>query len=257
MTVERPRDDGDDTHRIRQDGPPLTPRLDFPVVIKRDASTAAPAQLYYELAENGVFQVRHTHLYRAVTRVEGGVPGLLQEVAHVELYFPRLPRALGQEVLAFFADVYHLHAGEAIVVLFYRHRTRDFHIGVPPQVLSGRRFGGSWRADHSVVYGEVARPQGFVRLGTIHSHADLPAYSSYIDCADEQFEDGLHVVFGDFHKPNLSIAAAFVANGTRFAVVPSDVLEPCTIPACAARPDWMALVKREDEPLVQPDPREG
>jgi proteasome lid subunit RPN8/RPN11 len=217
----------------------------FPIVLKMPGQPAPAAALYYEVAENGVFQVRETAVYRAVTRVDGPIPSLAAEREHVVLRFPRLPRRTVPDVLAFFAEVHRRHDGEAMVLLFYRGETREFRIGVPPQTIPGRRrFDGRWRADHAVIYGTVARPDGFVRLGTIHSHADLPAYSSGVDCADERYEDGLHIVFGDFHRRELSIAAAFAAGGVRFRLAPRDVLEPCTVPGRPARPEWMAQVRR-------------
>jgi hypothetical protein len=246
--------------------------VNFPIVLKTPAAVPPNVTLYYEVAENGVFQVRDTPIYRAVTRAERLIPGLQPQYPHVELRFPRLPRGQVQEVLAFFAQVYRRYGAEAVVIVFYRASTREFQIGVPTQVLPGRRQAdGRWRADHGVVYGGVPRPQGFVRLGTIHSHGDLPAYSSGIDCADEQFEDGLHIVFGDFGYRRLSIAASFVANGARFSLAPADVLEPCLVPDHPARPEWMARVKRERDvaspaapppttalvPIRPPDPSGG
>ncbi len=223
--------------------------MNFPVLIKTAACVEPATGTYYAVAENGVFQVRDTTIYRAVTRAEGPIPGLLPEREQLRLKCPRLPRRQVEDVLAFFAEVYRRYAGEAVVILFYRVATRDFHVAVPPQVLLGRRrHDGRWRADHAVQYGSVVRPEGFVRFGTIHSHADLPAYASGIDCDDEQYEDGLHVVFGDFGFRELSIAASFVANRVRFRLVPADVLEPCVVPKRPARADWLACVRREEDP---------
>ena len=87
---------------------------------------------------------------------------------------------------------------------------------------------------------------GFVRLGTIHSHADLPAYSSAQDDIDEQFEDGLHVVIGSFGKAELSIAASFVANGIRFRMPPAQVLEIPGEIEQPARPEWLACLTTEE-----------
>lgn len=220
--------------------------MNFPVIVKSPEHERPNASLYYEVAENGVFQVRNTALYRAVTRATGLIPGLLPEYERLHLEFPPLPARLLEEVAAFFAEVYRRWEGEAVVILFYRVETREHRVGVPPQTLLGRRqFDGTWRAHHALHYGSVERPKGFLRLGTIHSHADLPAYSSAVDCADEQFEDGLHVVFGDFHRRVLSQSASFVANGVRFPLRPADVLEPVSYPRRPARPEWMKRIQLE------------
>lgn len=218
----------------------------FPIVLKTPDLDPPAAPLYYEVAESGVFQVRDTPLYRAVTRVDRAIPGLLPQDEHVQLRIPPLPRRRAQDVLAFFADVYRRYRAEAVVIMFFRVETREYRIGVPEQTIPGRwRFDGRWRPDDAVIYGPVSRPAGFVRLGTIHSHGDLPAYASHTDCADEQYEDGLHLVFGDFHRPIVSMAASFVANGVRFPLSPSTVVEPCGVPAGSARAEWMEKVRRE------------
>ncbi len=217
----------------------------FPMVFKDAEASPCGAPLYYEIAANGVFQIRETPLYRAVTRADA-LPGLLPQHEHVRLRFPRLRRGAVQDVLAFFAEVYRRYGGEAMVVLFCRGDGRELRIDVPQQTLPARRYrDGRWRADHAVVYGHVPRPQGFVRLGTIHSHAGLPAYSSGVDCADERFEDGLHVVFGDFHRRDVSVAATFAANGARFPLPPEQVLERCQVPCRPGRREWMACVHLE------------
>jgi hypothetical protein len=222
--------------------------MNFPIVLKTPGHTEPDAGLYYLVADNGIFQVRDTPMYRAVTRTPGPVPGLRPEYERVQLKFPRLRRRQMEDVLAFFKEVYDRDRAEAIVVLFYRLATREFHLVAPPQTLLGhRRYDGRWRADHGLRYENVPRPQGCVRFGTIHSHADLPAYSSGTDCADEQFEDGLHVVVGDFGYRELSIAAAFVVNGARFRLAPAEVVEPCKLPQRRARPEWMACIKREGD----------
>lgn len=227
----------------------------FPVILKTRDHVPPAAALYYEVAESGVFQVRETPLYRAVTRVEGAIPGLLPQTEHVQLRIPPLPRRRAQDVLAFFAEVYKRYRAEAVVIMFFRAETREHRIGVPQQTIPGRwRFDGRWRPDDAIIYGRVDRPAGFVRLGTIHSHGDLPAYASHTDCADEQYEDGLHIVFGDFHRPIISVAASFVANGVRFALSPDTVVEPCSVPPAAARAEWMARVRRAVDVSPPPAP---
>ena len=220
--------------------------MKFPIVLKTEPAAAPPGQLYYEVAANGVFQVRDTPLYRAVTRNYDAVPGLVPGVEELMIKFPRLPRADVEDVLAFFAEVYRGCEGEAVVVLFYCASRREYRVVAPPQTIPGRWQHGRWRADYSVRYENVPRPDGFVRFGTIHSHSDLAAYSSGLDCDDERYEDGLHIVFGDFHRLRLSVAAAFVAGGVRFRVAPGDVLDDWRVPARSARPDWVSQVRRED-----------
>ncbi|MEN8184809.1 MAG: hypothetical protein ABFS46_19995 [Myxococcota bacterium] len=228
----------------------------FPVVLKVHPRYQAPASFYYEMASNGLFQVRSTPLYRAVTQVKTGVPGLLPSWEELELRIPPLPTDLLEEVLAFFRDAWHLHGGEAMVVLFY-DGSEEFRVGVPPQTVSGYHdTAGAFHAIHRLQYGAVARPEGFVRLGTLHSHADLPAYSSTLDCMDEQYEDGLHGVFGDLQREMPSRSAAFVANGVRFRLLADDAQTPPPLDFfdCQRTPILAALFEAADLAIDDPLP---
>ncbi len=212
----------------------------FPVVLKTPAHVEPPATIYFLVAANGVFQVTQTPAYRAVTRVVEPIPGLAAEDEHLGLRIPPLPRAQVEEVVAFFAEAYARYLAEAVVLIFYRAETRAFRLVPPPQVLTGRTRHGRFEADLAVTYGTVPCPDGFVRFGTIHSHAELAAYASHTDCADERYGDGLHVVLGSFHQPAPTVCASFVANGVRFVLDPADVLEPWEVPTHSARPEWLA-----------------
>ena len=231
----------------------------FQVVVKTHPSTRRPGALYYEVASNGLFQVRDTGLYRAVTRVHTGVPGLLPAWEEVELRVPPLPSALLEEVLAFFRDAWRAYGGEAMVVIFY-HESGEFRVGVPPQTVGGYYdTAGVFRSNHQLRYGRVASPQGFERLGTIHSHADLPAYASAVDCMDEQYQDGLHAVFGELHREVPSRSASFVANKVRFRLLPDEAMEPARMPERAAPAEWMARVSQGGDPSkdLSPAPATG
>ena len=220
----------------------------FPIILKTLERFRAPAKLYYEVAANGVFQVRDAPTHRAVTRVEHDVPGLLAEVESVELRVPMLPRDLLENVLAFFCAVHERWAGEAIVVLFFDAARQEFRVGVPSQTIGAYRdvYGRVW-ADGHLDYGKVDRPEGCVRFGTIHSHGELAAYASHTDCQDERWEDGLHAVYGNLGSSRISQSASFVANGRRFPLDPKEVLEPAAVPTHGPPPEWMDQVSYVEE----------
>ena len=224
----------------------------FPILLKDGTPSECSERLHYLVASNGVFQVRRTEGYDAVIRVTGPVPGLEPEYERLRLQIPRLPRALLREVLAFFRCVYEEHGGEAIVVLFYRPDTREYRVEVPEQTIPGyRSWDGRWRARLHLSYGDVERSDGYLRYGTIHSHADTAAYASATDCADErEGGDGLHAVYGHVHRAEPSVCAHFVVNEARFRLEPDDVLEPCRVPREPARRDWMERVRREESSWI-------
>lgn len=213
-----------------------------PLLIKHPGAVPLPDPLHWIVAGNGVFQVRRGRGYRAVTRVDA-IPGLEPEQVRLEYDFPRLPAELLDPVLAFFSDVWRLHRGEAIALLFY-DGSEQFRALVPPQRISGwERTDSGWVAMHGVRYEIPPRPEGFVRFGSIHSHGDLPAYASHIDEHDERDQgDGLHVVFGNVERQTPSRSAAFVAGGVRFPLLPEGVLEPMRCRGCATPAEWLAQI---------------
>ncbi len=220
--------------------------MNFPVLLKTGPEIRSDESIYYLVAANGVFQVRTTSCYRAVTRAEGAIPGLCPQAEYALLDLPALPRSLIREVLAFFYAVYSRHGGEAIVILFYRPEARSFRALAPPQNIPGYRgWDGRWRAQLQLSYGQLERPAGYLRFGTIHSHAHLPACASDTDCDDERHEDGLHLVYGDLHRREPSRSACFVANGARFALDCDKIMPSCPVPQSEPDPKWMARVQRE------------
>lgn len=219
--------------------------MNFPVLLKTDPDVRSDEAIYYLVAANGLFQVRRTESYEAVTRVTGTVPGLCEQEEYVELDIPLLPRALVRRVLAFFRAVYERYSGEAIVILFYQPETCTYRVVAPPQQIPGYwTWDRRWRAYLKLSYREVERPAGYLRFGTIHSHAEFAACASDTDWADERFGDGLHIVFGHMDRAEPSRSACFVANAARFPLDADDVMARCDVPQAAPEPSWMAQVSR-------------
>ena len=226
----------------------------FPILLKTDADVRSDESVHYVVASNGVFHVADTETHRAVTRTEGPIPGLVPERESLRLRFPPVPATVLRPVLGFFRQVYEDHRGEGIVILFYRPDDLSYRVGVPQQTILGyQRWDGEWRAYLGLRYGSAPRPRGYLRFGTVHSHAETSAGASHTDCADERLQDGLHVVYGHIDRPEPSCSAAYVANGTRFIVDPDDVVEPCRVPADPANPSWMVQVHREETGIVPAD----
>lgn len=225
--------------------------MTFPLILKTSPDASCEARLYYEVAANGVFQVKEAPTHRVVTRAVHPIPGLHPSEERLELRCPRLPAALLEDVLALFREVNERWGGEAIVILFHRAETGEYRVGVPTQRIPCYRDSlGRWRTWLELDYDDTPRPEGFLRFGTIHSHADQPAYASQTDCADEHFQEGLHVVFGNVDRREPSRAASFVASGTRFPLDPDRVLEPCAMPARRARRAWLTQVSLAPSPVT-------
>lgn len=209
-----------------------------PILVKETdlpAPTGAPA--FFLLASNGVFLVKEMDLYRACVEVKG-VPGLLPHQESIQLKIPRLPRALVETCIGFFSTLYRRYQSEGVLLLFFSH-TNGFHVEAPTQ--SVYRW-ASGRPCRRVDYENPPTPAGYSRLGTWHSHANLPAYHSHQDHLDEAGEDGLHVVVGAIDRGDPSFSFSFVVNGRRFFLREEDVIEGYDHPILPPPGKWMEQV---------------
>jgi len=217
----------------------------IPLYLKTPEFVEPSASLYYLVTANGIFLVQKTALFSSITKAQA-VPGLLSQEASCQLCFPRVPRAVMEQVYGFFQAVYEHWQGEAIVFLYYAPESGTFRIAVPSQTLFRyQSVSGRWRTERRVVYGSLPRPQGFVKLGDVHSHADLSAFFSCTDDQDDT-EDGLRIVLGDLHYVQPDVSVSFVANGTRFLLEPEEVLEDFSTPLPPPQ-EWLEQVSCQEE----------
>ena len=222
----------------------------IPLHLKTEEQGDSPeASIYYLVAENGTFLVRNTELFSSVTEVDS-VPGLLQEEASCALHFPRLPRAIMEQMYGFFRAVYQTWDGEAVAFLFYEPESSAFRLGIPPQTLVRHCFAGYSWTEKSVSYGYLPRPRGFVKLGDAHSHPNLSAFFSCTDDRDDD-QDGLRIVIGALESSSPDVSVSFVAGGTRFSLSPEDALEDFR-GATAPPKQWLDQVTclENGEPLI-------
>ena len=199
----------------------------FPIILKDGHTPEPETPIYFEAAANGVFEVRRTALFESVTRAVRGVPGLEEEHESCRLLAPRVPARIMEEATAFFCDVFRTCDGEGVVLLFYNPDTREYRMQVPRQTIPVyRTHRGQWYASLELRYEHGERPQGTVRCGSIHSHAELSAYASHTDCIDEENLDGIHAVVGHLDRDRVSVAASLTASGQRYAKSTYDLVEP-------------------------------
>jgi PRTRC genetic system protein A len=216
----------------------------IPIYFKNEQfEEPAGAAAYFLLAGNGVFLVKDMDLYRACVQVEGA-PWHRPQSEYLELKCPKIPVDLVEACMGFFYEVYDAHESESIVLLYFSPAVGEFRVEVPRQQAPRR----SRRRSHFVHYEIPPAPEGFVRLGDWHSHADLRACHSEQDDADECTQDGLHIVVGDLDMRRPSFSFSFVVNGRRFAVTGEDVLEGYRRPKFPVPKEWLNQVEYiEDE----------
>lgn len=206
---------------------------EIPVYLKTPEAGEPSDTTYYVLASNGVFLAKKTPLFASITQAPA-VAGLEQQVPSLELSFPKLPRDLLERIYGFFQFVYKRLDGEAIVFIYFSPERGEFRVDVPPQTLTRYRTHHGWRTAGNVEYRSIPRPDGFLKLGDAHSHADCPAFFSSTDDRDDA-EDGLRLVMGKLDRSQPDVCVSFVTCGTRFTLEPEGVLEDFTEPVPPAQ----------------------
>lgn len=185
----------------------------FPIYLKDDGFAEPNDPIYYLVTKDGLFQVKQNLFFRSSTKVEG--LGWLQgEEERVELRLPPLPAALLAEAVAFFREVFEKHRAEAVVLLYYHLRDKRYELKIPKQKV----------AEGRCEYEIGPTPPGYLRVGTIHSHASAEAFHSELDDLDEMQDDGLHITVGNLDGV-MSLSCSFVVDGRRFPLKPDEVFE--------------------------------
>lgn len=217
----------------------------IPIYIKTETSSEPDASMYYLVATNGVFLVKKTDLYSSVTLADW-IAGLPYQAPSLTLDVPKIPRELMEQIYGFFDAVFQKWKSEAIVVLFYQPERREFRLGIPEQTVSRYWYGGTWNTVGHVEYTSVPRPEGFLKIGDIHSHGREGAFFSLVDDEDDR-EDGLRMVMGSLHIEPPELCASFIAGGYRFTLGRDEVAEDFT-EAMPPPPEWLERVHLRDAP---------
>lgn len=220
----------------------------IPTFFKTAEFVEPPAPVYYLLAANGLFVVRNAGLFTSISRASG-VVGLEAQQPALALRFGKIPRPVMESIYGFFHWAWRRWQSEAILFLYYSPESRTFLLDVPPQTIYLYRRMGRWRAEGRVTYGTLPRPADYVKLGDVHSHADLPAFFSAQDDRDD-CEEGLKIVMGRMDRERPETEVSFVAAQHRFALRPEDTLEDFVVPMPPPR-QWMERFHCEYEPERQ------
>ncbi len=163
--------------------------------------------IMYVIAKQGIFMKKKVGLIESLAPVDKiSILPDLQSYASIDI--PRIPDWQFGQVIALFKDAFSEYHGEAIVILHYNAETEEYLIEVPEQEVSGG----------SADYKSEKAYDGFVRVGTIHSHGSMSAFHSGTDVNDEFDWDGLHITIGYLNHKLLSLSACIVANGSRFKI---------------------------------------
>ncbi|MBI4142577.1 Mov34/MPN/PAD-1 family protein [Candidatus Uhrbacteria bacterium] len=179
----------------------------FPLYLKRSADDPPPEEPFAFIAgRSGFFFYKCCLVFRAVVPASE-VPSLAPVQEEAEYLLPPVPAQLVAQVIAFFRAVYQQHRSEAILLLAYHPERKEFGLEAPSQTVTGAH------CDHDM---PVRAPEGWMYIGTIHSHGSMGAFHSGTDTHDEKFFDGIHCTIGRVDEPEVDIVATVAVSGRRF-----------------------------------------
>lgn len=188
----------------------------FNVFVADGTQEVPDDNVFYVVAGNGIYIRKKLGILDALVPAKS-IPHLNHVKAYATLDIPKISEDDFTKIVSFFRKVYDVHSSEAIALLHYNEKRRDFKIQIPFQEVTGGTVDykreSPWQA------------QGYILMCTIHSHAGFGAFHSGIDHSDEEFFDGLHITVGDLSKKLLTISTSIVVNGMRFIVETDDYVE--------------------------------
>lgn len=193
----------------------------FPVYLYEEGTKLPDEGSYYVVAGNGNFMHKDTGIVRCFVSVkEVSCLADIDATNWVSLCIPKIPANIVYKIKQFFKEVVAKYRTEANATLYYNKTTEDYKIHVSKQTVSHSAV----RYNRRLVGDEILEYEGFLRIGTIHSHCDFEAFHSGTDIMDEEDFDGLHVTFGDNDKEEFTVTTSVVVNGCRTEIAPEDVL---------------------------------
>jgi hypothetical protein len=214
----------------------------FPFYLKDSNFKEPNHPLYYMLTSKGLFLVKNFERYRAKVKIEEGLPWLEDQEEEIVLEFPKIPKYDFERIMAFFYAVYKLYDSEAIALL-YLNKENQYKIVIPHQVIQVRRIGKLILGNYNLDYSIPVTPDGYMRVGTIHSHADLKAFYSSTDMHDSQKDDSINIVVGDLNKKKPSFYVCFVMNAEINELEIDALIEGYQRPSFPIPVSWLDRVK--------------
>lgn len=193
----------------------------FPVYIYEKDKKLPETGTYFVVAGNGLWIHKDMPVYQGFVKVNNiSCLDDLNTEDYLKCKLPRIPFVLVWKIKQFFKEVIKKHHAESCTVLFYNFEKNHWIVHIPVQTVS---HGGVQYLREGA--SSLSNMDGYLPVGTIHSHCDFQAFHSNTDQDDENTFDGFHGTFGHNDKDVFSITTSFVINGTRFKLNPLDFLE--------------------------------
>ncbi|HLC99788.1 MAG TPA: Mov34/MPN/PAD-1 family protein [Patescibacteria group bacterium] len=185
----------------------------FPVHVLSEGVELPKNGTFYIVARDGIFLRKENSLIDATVKIDQ-ISFLQELVPKAALKLPKIPAKLLVRTLLFFRRVYKRSGTEAAILLHYAPDRQENLLQCPPQEASSA----------SLDYESWQRTPGYQLVGSLHSHAGMPAFHSGTDKDDEKSFDGLHITIGRVDQPYFTISCSVVVNNNRFLTDPNDVI---------------------------------
>lgn len=194
---------------------------EFPIFLYHEGIELPKEGNYFVVAGNGTWMHKNTGLCSCFVPVDNisFLDDIKNEI-NININIPKISFDITWKIKKFFELVLNYAKSEAAVILYFNPDKNHYLVEVPLQSVS-----------HTSVFYEkkpiihLEEMQGYLCVGTIHSHCDFDAFHSGTDLNDESNFDGLHITFGNNDKDNFSITSSIVVNGFRKKVDPLKFLE--------------------------------
>jgi hypothetical protein len=217
----------------------------LPVYVKTDPHMPRPADPeFYLVTRSGTFICRNHAFFTSDVRTTRGPSALEFHGESCSVRYPKLSRAALEFAVGFFDRVYDLHRSEAVVLLFWDLRRKRYKLWIPEQQPTvWESFSGRRSATDVAYQVPVALPKTHLLVGDIHSHADLSAYASQQDRADEFYRDGVHVVVGHIDEEPPQFHLDIAVDSQRFRLKFNQFLQGYRCRRRIIPQAWMNQVK--------------
>lgn len=191
----------------------------FPIWVN-DGTTEMPTDpIFYVVAKDGIYLKKSMGHFNTISKVNA-ISILGECKPSAKLNITKIKRKQFGQILSLFRAVYNKYKAEVNIILHYNPTKQIFKIDIPPQGVTG----GSVNYENGLV-----THKGYIRIGTIHSHASMSAFHSGTDQGDEESWDGLHITLGKMDQEYFDISCSVMSSKERFIVDPTEYIESVEI----------------------------
>ena len=187
----------------------------FPIWINDGKSEMPTDPIFYVIAKDGIYLKKTLGDFDTMNKVNN-ISILGECKSYAFLNIAKIKVKQFAKVLSLFKEVYQIYHSEANIILHYNKKKKRYKIDVPKQGVSAAGVDYN-NGEHTY--------KDYIRIGTIHSHANMSAFHSGIDQDDEANWDGLHITLGKMDEKYFDISCSIMSGSERFMVQPQDYIE--------------------------------